>query len=93
MEEPKTLCRARSGERSLLFPEETSSTAQWRVSFPFKGSTLRRGYTFLSWVLSTEGPWTEATDESPGVARGLPRLSARCSPIRAGSEGPPTCRG
>lgn len=92
MEESTTQRHERGGGRSLPFPDELDR-AMARHFLVEVGSTPKRGYSFLTWVLSTEGPWTEATDESSRVARGLPRLSPRCSPIRAGSEGPPTCRG
>jgi hypothetical protein len=90
MEELETLCRARGGGRSRLVTRRDELNRAMACLFLVQRS---RGYTFLSRVLGTEGPWTEATDESPRVTLGLTRLSARCSPIRAGAEGPPTCRG
>jgi hypothetical protein len=91
---PTRAIRGSRTRQRILTENETS-----RRLLP-DSATLRRGEPWSVLLGGTRGacsggrgPWTEAVDKSPSVARGIPRLLAGYSVIRAVAEGPPICRG
>jgi hypothetical protein len=94
MREPKNLRRVRDQGKSAPPPGRDTLTCTLTLPrFVQEGRPANGGGTYLNRPLGVEGPGTGAADESPSVARRVPRLLAGCSAIRAVAEGPPICRG